>query len=194
MILGMAMLHLLLVMLLLVFTQEAAGQLIEQQPVVAVEAAAPSPENEASAALAPASGNSSDAAVMDRLSQQLRNPAWLANPGQPCGGNWQFVGCNEAGRVISISLSAYSQLGAIPIYLSGLTELQNLTLSSMQINGSLPANWSTAFMQLQWLDLSGNSETWLSATVCSAAMAAGCAACNEEQLVQPCSLCTTCCA
>ena len=113
---------------------------------------------------APAPSDPTDAALMNQLSQQLRNPAWLANPGQPCGGSWQGVSCSEAGRVTSISLAAYSQLGAIPEYLSGLMGLLNLTLSSMQMNGTLPTSWGTAFRQLQWLDLSGNSEHFLCRT------------------------------
>ena len=141
----------------------APASLVEASaPASLVEAPPPTGEVEPSAALAaPAPSDPTDAALMDQLSQQLRNPAWLANPGEPCGGTWQGVSCSEAGRVTSISLAAYSQLGAIPAYLSGLTELLNLTLSSMQMNGTLPTSWGIAFRQLQWLDLSGNSELFL---------------------------------
>ena len=152
---------------------QAAAQLEASAPASLAEASAPaslvdSPaagEVEPAAALAaPAPSDPTDAALMDQLSLQLRNPAWLANPGQPCGGAWQGVSCSEAGRVTSISLAAYSQLGAIPEYLSGLTGLLNLTLSSMQMNGTLPTSWGTAFRLLQWLDLSGNSELFLCCT------------------------------
>ena len=149
-------------LILAVLPGQAAAQLEASAPASLVEAPPPAGEAEPSAALAaPAPSDPTDAALMDQLSQQLRNPAWLANPGQPCGGTWQGVSCSEAGRVTSISLAAYSQLGAIPEYLSGLTELLNLTLSSMQMNGTLPTYWGNAFRQLQWLDLSGNSKLFM---------------------------------
>lgn len=144
---------------------QAAAQLEALAPASLVEAPPAVGEAEPPAAsAAPAPSDPTDAALMNQLSQQLRNPAWLANPGQPCGGSWQGVSCSEAGRVTSISLAAYSQLGAIPEYLSGLMGLLNLTLSSMQMNGTLPTSWGTAFRQLQWLDLSGNSEHFLCRT------------------------------
>ena len=161
-------------LILALLAGQAAAQLDASAPASFAEASAsasfaeaPPPAGEAEPAVAlaaPAPSDPTDAALMDQLAQQLRNPGWLANPGQPCGGTWQGVSCSEAGRVTSISLAAYSQLGAIPEYLSGLTGLLNLTLSSMQMNSTLPTSWGNAFRQLQWLDLSGNSELFLFCT------------------------------
>ncbi|KAL9240393.1 hypothetical protein vseg_014618 [Gypsophila vaccaria] len=62
---------------------------------------------------------------------------WADN-GDPCGGSFEGVGCNEMGRVANISLQGKGLMGRLSPAISGLKYLTGLYLHYNQLSGDIP--------------------------------------------------------
>ncbi|XP_074561572.1 uncharacterized protein LOC141817845 [Curcuma longa] len=113
--------------------------------------------------------------------ESLQLSSWTAD-GEPCGGEFEGVGCNAAGKVANISLQgkglsgsispAVARLrsltglylhfnnisGAIPIEIANLTALSDLYLNVNNLSGGIPEELG-AMVALQVLQLSNNKLT-----------------------------------
>ncbi|KAL4568027.1 hypothetical protein LXL04_023627 [Taraxacum kok-saghyz] len=98
--------------------------------------------------------SSNDAAVMQALKSNLSPPKSLdwSDP-NPC--KWQQIQCSRDNRVTRIQAGNQNLKGSLPQTLNNLTELQVLEFQNNQLTGSLPS--LSGLTQLQNLLLSSNS-------------------------------------
>ena len=103
----------------------------------------------------------SDRAVLVALYNATDGPNWTGNThwlsNEPLS-EWRGVGVNDDGRVTALWLFGNQLTGEIPVELSQLSQLQDLSLDSNQLTGEIPVELSQ-LSQLQLLYLSSNRLT-----------------------------------
>jgi len=96
--------------------------------------------------------------VLDVLWKRTDGPNWMGGDGwnvlnaEKC--MFQGITCNNAGKVINITLANMNLRGTIPEELGYLSQLQHLNLSNNELTGFLPSD--LRFAPLESLDVSGN--------------------------------------
>lgn len=66
-------------------------------------------------------------------------PGWVASGGDPCGGTWQGVSCNNT-DVKSIILNGANLGGQLGDSLGSFASIRTIDLSNNRIGGSIPSN------------------------------------------------------
>ncbi|XP_056158324.1 protein STRUBBELIG-RECEPTOR FAMILY 3-like [Syzygium oleosum] len=82
-------------------------------------------------------------------------PGWVASGGDPCGGSWQGVICNNT-NIKSITINGANLGGELGDSLGTFASIRTIDLSNNRIGGSIPSNLPAT---MQNLFLSGNQFT-----------------------------------
>lgn len=69
--------------------------------------------------------------------QSLYLSSWTVN-GNPCGGSFEGIGCNEAGQVANISLQGKGLTGKLSPAIAGLKHLIGIYLHYNSLHGEIP--------------------------------------------------------
>ena len=88
-----------------------------------------------------------DLAHATNLARWIRRRNWLSNH-SVCA--WQLVGCDETGRVKTLSLDFTGLHGTLPTSIGALTHLEALDLEGNSLSGSVPSELGqlTSLVQL----------------------------------------------
>lgn len=102
--------------------------------------------------------NPGDVTAINNLYVSLGSPAlpgWVASGGDPCGGSWQGVSCNNT-EIQSITINGANLGGELGDSLGSFASIKTIDLSNNHIGGSIPSNLPVT---LQTLFLSANQFT-----------------------------------
>ena len=104
-----------------------------------------------------------DLAHATNVSSWVRSRGWLADS-PICA--WQLVGCNEDGRVKTLSLSFNGLSGTLPPSIGDLTALEALDLEGNFLTGSVPSSLGGAALLQIGLGISNRFGGELPAAIC----------------------------